>query len=43
MAHKLNEEQIAEFKDTFTMFDENGDGVITIVVRLLEIFRNWAT
>ena len=28
--HELTEEQIAEFKETFSMFDKNGDGTITI-------------
>ncbi|XP_077864778.1 uncharacterized protein LOC144350470 [Saccoglossus kowalevskii] len=26
---KLSEEQIADFKDAFTLFDKNGDGCIT--------------
>ena len=30
MAERLIEEQIAEFKQAFTMFDKDGDGVITI-------------
>ena len=29
MAELLDEEQITEFKEAFTVFDENGDGVIT--------------
>ena len=29
MAEHLDEEQITEFKEAFTVFDENGDGVIT--------------
>lgn len=28
MASQLTEEQIAEFKEAFSVFDENGDGVI---------------
>ncbi|XP_063164015.1 uncharacterized protein LOC134500639 [Candoia aspera] len=30
MANQLSEERIAEFKDAFTLFDEDGDGLITI-------------
>ena len=41
MADQLNEEQIAEFKEAFALFDKNGDGSITTkVINLL--FRNWA-
>uniref|UniRef100_A0A452FKH5 EF-hand calcium-binding domain-containing protein 11 n=1 Tax=Capra hircus TaxID=9925 RepID=A0A452FKH5_CAPHI len=29
MADQLTEEQIAEFKDAFSLFDKNGDGTIT--------------
>ena len=29
MADQLNEEQIAEFKEAFALFDKNGDGSIT--------------
>jgi len=28
MAYQLNEEQIAEFKEAFALFDKNGDGFI---------------
>ncbi len=28
MAYDLTEEQIAEFRDAFSVFDENGDGTI---------------
>ncbi len=34
MADQLNEEQIAEFKEAFALFDKNGDGSITTKVRL---------
>jgi hypothetical protein len=27
--HKLSEEQIAEFKEAFSLFDKDGDGTIT--------------
>jgi calmodulin len=40
MADQLNEEQIAEFKEAFALFDKNGDGSITTKVFLLP-FRNW--
>ena len=29
MAEQLSEEQIAEFKEAFSLFDKNGDGTIT--------------
>ena len=29
-ADQLTEDQIAEFKDAFTLFDKNGDGKITL-------------
>jgi Ca2+-binding EF-hand superfamily protein len=29
MAHNLTEEQINEFKDAFTLFDKDNDGVVT--------------
>ena len=35
MADQLNEEQIAEFKEAFALFDKNGDGSITTKVSLL--------
>lgn len=34
MADQLNEEQIAEFKEAFALFDKNGDGSITTKVLL---------
>lgn len=34
MADQLNEEQIAEFKEAFALFDKNGDGSITTKVFL---------
>ena len=37
MADQLNEEQIAEFKEAFALFDKNGDGSITTKVFLLGI------
>ncbi len=40
MADQLNEEQIAEFKEAFALFDKNGDGSITTKV-LLPLCRNW--
>ena len=36
MADQFNEEQITEFKNTFALFDKNGDGSITTNVRLVE-------
>lgn len=41
MADQLNEEQIAEFKEAFALFDKNGDGSITTKVSF-EGCRNWA-
>lgn len=41
MADQLNEEQIAEFKEAFALFDKNGDGSITTKVSLMAC-RNWA-
>ena len=41
MADQLNEEQIAEFKEAFALFDKNGDGSITTKVRL-SLLRNSA-
>ena len=41
MADQLNEEQIAEFKEAFALFDKNGDGSITTKV-LLSLQRNSA-
>lgn len=35
MADQLNEEQIAEFKEAFALFDKNGDGSITTKVLFL--------
>lgn len=40
MADQLNEEQIAEFKEAFALFDKNGDGSITTKVSL-SLRRNW--
>jgi hypothetical protein len=40
MADQLNEEQIAEFKEAFALFDKNGDGSITTKV-LPPTSRNW--
>jgi hypothetical protein len=41
MADQLNEEQIAEFKEAFALFDKNGDGSITTKVPPIPR-RNWA-
>lgn len=40
MADQLNEEQIAEFKEAFALFDKNGDGSITTKVSIGGC-RNW--
>lgn len=40
MADQLNEEQIAEFKEAFALFDKNGDGSITTKVPIKPL-RNW--
>ena len=39
MADQLNEEQIAEFKEAFALFDKNGDGSITTKVQFI-LFSN---
>ncbi len=39
MADQLNEEQIAEFKEAFALFDKNGDGSITTKVQV-KLCRN---
>lgn len=41
MADQLNEEQIAEFKEAFALFDKNGDGSITTKVPPFPL-RSWA-
>ena len=38
MANQLTEEQIAEFKEAFSLFDKDGDGTIT-TKELGKIFR----
>jgi calmodulin len=40
MADQLNEEQIAEFKEAFALFDKNGDGSITTKVVFAQL-RSW--
>ena len=42
MADQLNEEQIAEFKEAFALFDKNGDGSITtkVIFSTLEGIRH---
>lgn len=42
MADQLNEEQIAEFKEAFALFDKNGDGSITtkVLYRSIKGTRN---
>lgn len=42
MADQLNEEQIAEFKEAFALFDKNGDGSITTKVNNISDTSNWA-
>lgn len=41
MADQLNEEQIAEFKEAFALFDKNGDGSITTKVTLQSNTGTW--
>ena len=41
MADQLNEEQIAEFKEAFALFDKNGDGSITTKVSMLFHAGTW--
>jgi len=37
MADQLTEEQIAEFKEAFSLFDKDGDGTYCIFVRRLTV------
>ena len=37
MAESLTEEQIAEFKEAFSLFDKDGDGKITTKVSVREV------
>ena len=43
MSHdeQLTEEQIAEFKEAFSLFDKDGDGTITTKVRACFLLRDW--
>ena len=41
MADQLNEEQIAEFKEAFALFDKNGDGSITTKVHSYSKSGTW--
>ena len=38
MADQLNEEQIAEFKEAFSLFDKDGDGEFTLILQRLVYF-----
>ena len=38
MADQLTEEQIAEFKEAFSLFDKDGDGTITTKVNIAFTF-----
>ena len=40
MADTLTEEQIAEFKEAFSLFDKDGDGTITTKVQFNVVLRN---
>jgi hypothetical protein len=35
MADQLTDDQIAEFKEAFSLFDKDGDGMIPIIFRFL--------
>jgi len=37
MADQLTEEQIAEFKEAFSLFDKDGDGAYKIVCQVLSL------
>ena len=39
MADQLTEEQIAEFKEAFSLFDKDGDGTITTKVGTVLAFN----
>ena len=46
MADQLTEEQIAEFKEAFSLFDKDGDGTITtkeLGLELLSLDRKRST
>ncbi len=38
MADQLTEEQIAEFKEAFSLFDKDGDGEYSLLLRRLVYF-----
>jgi len=40
---ELTEEQIAEFKEAFVLFDKDGDGTITTKVCFHKIKRDYST
>ena len=40
MADQLTEEQIAEFKEAFSLFDKDGDGKLMDWIRHLPVVRN---
>ena len=40
MADTLTEEQIAEFKEAFSLFDKDGDGTITTKVQFNMVLTN---
>ena len=40
MADQLTEEQIAEFKEAFSLFDKDGDGELILIIRVCLVFFN---
>lgn len=38
MAEQLTEEQIAEFKEAFSLFDKDGDGMLSLSLTNLNYF-----
>ena len=42
MADQLTEEQIAEFKEAFSLFDKDGDGELILIHVCLGFYNGWS-